>query len=61
MTDYLAPIATFFISLYFFYRLKTQKENRGLNGFSAGVFLVISIYKLAPIATRLISLIVKPF
>ena len=49
MIDYIFLIATFAISMYFFYKLKTQKNHKGLNGVSAGAFLVIFVYKSAPI------------
>ena len=55
MNEYIVLTATLAMLLYFLYKLKAQKQNRGLNGFSAGVLLIICIFKAAPIFARLMK------
>lgn len=49
MIDMIFLIATLIIAVYFIYKVMAKEKNKGLNGFSAGAFLVIFIYKAAPI------------
>lgn len=39
---------------YFLFKIITKKENRALNGFSAGVFLVIFVFRAAPFFVSLV-------
>ncbi|MCI5052491.1 MAG: hypothetical protein MRY21_05080 [Simkaniaceae bacterium] len=41
-------VFTFLCFLYFLFKLWRKGDNRGLNGFSAGVFLVVFLIQLAP-------------
>jgi hypothetical protein len=52
-SDFIFLAVYFGLSCYFFYRLQSQKNNRGFNGFGAGVFLMIFLFKLAPVLANL--------
>jgi hypothetical protein len=41
--------------VYFLLQAKRKKENKALNGFGAGMFLVIFIVKAAPVLTPIIK------
>lgn len=49
MNDRIYTIGYLLLTCYFLWRLKKEDKNKGMNGFSAGVFLIIFIYKSAPI------------
>lgn len=42
-------------TIYFFIQMKRKKNQRALNGFSAGVFLVIFIVRGAPVLANLLK------
>lgn len=51
MNDKLYLIGYFLMILYSLWRLKIDEKHRGINGFTAGMFMVIFIYKSAPLFT----------
>jgi hypothetical protein len=53
MIDLVFLIGTLALSAYFFFKLKTQPTHKGFHGFAAGVFLIIFIYKAAPVFAKL--------
>lgn len=54
MTDKLFLIGYVLMIFYSLWRLKVDKEHRAINGFTAGMFIVIFIYKSAPVISDLI-------
>lgn len=55
MNDRIYAIGYLLLTCYFLWRLKKEDRHRGMNGFSAGVFLIIFIYKSAPIFVEFIE------
>lgn len=49
MSNKLYLIGYLLMILHSLWRLKVDEKHRGINGFTAGMFMVIFIYKSAPL------------